>query len=120
MDLLVGQTHLTEIARSQKWQMIGILRDDYAGDSCFCWHAALDQARLCRCLHNARLARPTCVLRAACDDDPELRGHDVQPFADVFANDVTLGATAAGDVWCYHFFNTRQMFGQDATTCTGF
>ena len=62
------------LALAIQWQMIGVLREDYAGDRCFCWHAALDQARLCRCLHNARLARPTCVLRAACDDDLALRG----------------------------------------------
>ena len=44
--------------------------------------------------------------------------HDIQPFADVFADDVTLRAATTGEVWCNNLFNTRQMFGQDTATNT--
>ena len=36
-------------------------------------------------MDNACLAVTAGIFEAACDNDTELGGHDVQPFADVFA-----------------------------------
>ena len=88
---------------------------------CLSRHAAFDQARFCGRLDDASLAGPARILGSACDKHAELGGHDIQPFADVFADDVALSATAAGHIfWCNQLFNTRQVLWQDATTAVGF
>ena len=96
-----------------KRQVISILRHDHTGDGCLILHAAFDQARFCGRLGNASLERATCILGAAGYKDTELRGHYIQLFAD----DVTLGTTAAGHIfWRNYLFDARQMFGQDTAT----
>jgi len=34
-------------------------------------------------------------------------------FADIFANDVALGSTAASDIGCNNLFDAREVLGQD-------
>ena len=93
--------------------MIGILRHDDAGDCRLGWHAAIDQARLGGCLHNPCLAEPTGILGTTCDDQTELCGHDIQPFADVFVDDVTFRTTATGYIGRYDLFDASEVLRQD-------
>ena len=59
MDLLVGQTHLTEIARSQKRQVIGIFVHQHMRQQARTRAAPFDRARRQRCLCE-RLAARAC------------------------------------------------------------
>lgn len=96
-----------DLALAIQRQMIGILRDDHAGDCRLGWHAAFDQAQFGGCLHDASCAGPAGILWTAGHDDTELCRHDIQPFADVFADDVTFRAAAAGDIGCNDLFDAR-------------
>lgn len=55
----------------------------------------LDQPRWCRGLHDAILACAASVFRPDRDQHPELRRHDIQPFALVFADPVQRALAAA-------------------------
>ncbi len=104
-----------DLALAIQWQVISILRDDHAGDGCFGWHTAFDQARLCGCLGNPGLTRPASILGTAGYKDTELGRYDVQPFTDIFADDVAFVSTATGDVRCNDLFDARQVLWQDTT-----
>ena len=76
-------------------QMVGIFGHQNLGDGGLGRHAALDQPRRRRGLHDTVLAAPAGVFGPAGDEHPELRRHDVQPLAPVLADPVQL-ALAAG------------------------
>jgi hypothetical protein len=76
-------------------QMVGIFGHQNLSDGGLGRHAALDQARWRRCLHDAILAFAARIFRSPGDEYPELRRHDVQPFALVLADPVEF-ALAAG------------------------
>jgi hypothetical protein len=98
-----------------KRQVISVLRYDDAGDRGLGWHATFDQTWFGWCLDHASLAGPTCILGATGHQNAELRGHDVQTFADIFTNDVALSAAATGRAVRHNdLFNTRQVFWQNA------
>ena len=46
------------------------------------------------------------------DDHPELGGDDVQPFADIFANDMARGSATTGQLGFDGHFHPFQMLGQ--------
>ena len=52
------------------------------------------------------------------DGGLQLCGHDIQPFADVFADDVTFRAAATGDIGRNDLFNAREVLWKHATTST--
>ena len=67
-------------------------------------------------MHKAAFAFAAGIARTAGDDHAELRGNDIQPLTELFADDVAL--MAAGTccaVWLDDLFNAWQMFGQSTT-----
>lgn len=75
-------------------QVVGILGDQNLGDRRLGWQTAFDQPRGCRSLHDHVLAGTTGVFGPAHDDHAQLRRHDVEPFADVFADPMKSVAAA--------------------------
>ena len=65
-------------------QVVRVFADQHMGDRHFGRHAARDQPRRCGGLRDAVGARAAGIFGAACDDDTELGGDDVEPFRDVF------------------------------------
>ena len=76
-------------------KMVGIFGHQNLGDGGLGRHAALNQARWRRGLHDTVLAAPTGIFRPDGDEHPELRWHNVQPLALIFADPVKF-ALAAG------------------------
>ncbi len=95
------------------------------GDGTFGRQAAFDQVAGCRRLDHTFGAGATGILRTDGDDDPQLRGHDVQPFGAIFADPVHLSAATGAfqAVGFDHLFDPRQVLGQiamiapDGATC---
>ena len=63
-------------------------------------------------LGDPTLTRSAGVFGATGDDHTELGGDDVQPFADILANHMTLGPTGAIDIRFDNHFHPFQMLGQ--------
>jgi hypothetical protein len=80
-------------------QVVGIFRHQDLSDRGFRWHAAFDQSRGRRSLHDNIFATPVGVFRTGGDEHSELGRHDVQPLALVLADPVQLALAArAGPV----------------------
>ena len=75
---------------------------------------ALDQPRRSRRLDNAVLARAASVFGPANDQDPELRGNDIEPLAHIFTNAAqrALAARAILVLDVDHRLDARQMGGK--------
>jgi hypothetical protein len=76
-------------------QMIGIFGHQNLCDGRLGRQSALDQSSRGQRLHDTVLASPAGVFGPPGDEDPELRWHQVQPFAPVLTDPVQL-ALAAG------------------------
>ena len=74
--------------------MVGVLGDQHLGDQRFGGQPALDDPRRRGRLDHGTLARAAAVARAAGDEHPEGRGHDVEPLGDVLADPVERAAAA--------------------------
>jgi hypothetical protein len=102
-------------------QVVGIFGHQNLRDGGFGRHAAFDQARRRRGLNDPIFAVPAGIFRAAGDEHPELRRHDVQPLALVLADPVQLALAAAGTglvVDVDDNLDPRQMRRQRATVGT--
>jgi hypothetical protein len=75
--------------------MVGVFGNEHVGDRRIGRQAALDQPRRRRRLEDDVLAGAASVFGPAHHQHPELRGNDVEPFADVLADPVER-ALAAG------------------------
>ena len=75
-------------------------------------HAACDEVGWCRSLGDPAFAGSARVFGATGDDHPELGGNDIQPFADIFADDMALGSAGAGELGFNDHFHPLQMLGQ--------
>lgn len=95
-----------------EWQVIRVFGDQNMGQRGLGRHAASDDVGRCRGLGDPALARPAGIFGATGNDHPELRRDNVQPFADILANDVTLGPTGAGEPRLYDHLHPLQIFGQ--------
>ena len=68
--------------------MVGIFGDQHLGDGGLRRQPTLDQPRRRRGLHDAIRALAAGIFRPDRDQHPELRRHDVEPLALVFADPV--------------------------------
>ncbi|ANT54836.1 hypothetical protein A6B35_33275 (plasmid) [Mesorhizobium amorphae CCNWGS0123] len=75
-------------------QVIGILGDQNLGDRRLGWQTAFDQPGGRRSLHDNILAGTTRIFRPAHDDHAQLRRHDIEPLADLFADPMKSVAAA--------------------------
>src|SRR5665647_2362719 len=71
-----------------QWQVIRVFGDEHVRDGRFRRQAAFDKTRWRRRLHHNVLAGAAGVFGTAHDQNPELRGYDVQPLADILADPV--------------------------------
>ena len=69
-------------------------------------------------MHDASFAGSAGILWTAGYKDTELGRYDIQTFADIFANDVALGSTAANDIGCNNLFDAREVLWQDTAPDT--
>jgi hypothetical protein len=74
--------------------VIGVLGDDDVGHGGLGRQPTFDQPRGRWRLHHGFLAGPAGVFRTSHHQHPQLRGHDVQPLGDVFADPVQGPAAA--------------------------
>jgi hypothetical protein len=100
LDLVAGIDCLLPIER----KAIGILRDGDLRKKRFRRNARLDNVRGCGGLNDAVFIFEG-ILRSACDDDAELRRHDVKSLRDVFSDQHLLFADVFGQFirLDYHF-----------------
>ena len=68
------------------------------GERCLGRHTARDDVGWRRGLGDPAFAGSARVFGTTRDNHPELRGDDVQPFADIFADDMALGSAGAGEL----------------------
>ena len=97
-----------------KRQVIGIFGHQHMRDGRIGRQTALDQPRRSRRLDNAVLARAASVFGPANDQDPELRGNDIEPLAHIFTNAAqrALAARAILVLDVDHRLDARQMGGK--------
>ena len=71
-----------------KRQMIGVFGDQDLRDRRLGRDAALDQPVRRRSLDDNALAGPAAIARSPCNENTELGGYNVEPFGDIFADDM--------------------------------
>ena len=86
-----------DIGLAVEWQMVAELRDHDPRNELLGRQPARHDMFGCMRLRHALRAAPAGILRAACDQHPELGGDHIQPFGDVFADPGHLAAATGAE-----------------------
>src|SRR5690606_32589262 len=113
IDTLSG----VDLRLAVKWQVISVFGDQYLGDRSLGRQTALDHPGRRWSLDDDVLTGPAGVFRPPHYDHAQLRRHDVEPLADVFADPMKTAAAARAAVVLDvdNHLHTRQMRRQRAT-----